>query len=185
MALNFRCHQNGRRVEVVHKASSAKDSAFTAALSYVWSGNVLECSNCGVIYRDREKWQGNLDPEKTGQVIAEVTHIWPGERSLQGTHNAARRFLDSVNHLSGTVSSFSAAPTASVSRWMADQVSPDYWRPNKDIGHCHACNGKFEETQSPHHCRACGEGFCGPCSTYKRPCSERGWGEEPQRSCKK
>lgn len=79
-----RCHQNGFRVEVVHKSSSAKESALAAAFSYVWSGNVLECSNCGVIYRDREKWQGNMEPEKTGDVIAEITHIWPGERSIQG-----------------------------------------------------------------------------------------------------
>ena len=71
-------------MEVVHKSSAAKDSAFSAALNYVWSGNVLECSNCGVIFRDREKWQGNLDPERAGVVTPEVTHIWPGQRSIQG-----------------------------------------------------------------------------------------------------
>ena len=71
-------------MEVVHKSSAAKDSAFSAALNYVWSGNVLECSNCGVIFRDRERWQGNLDPERAGVVTPEVTHIWPGQRSIQG-----------------------------------------------------------------------------------------------------
>ena len=69
--------------------------------------------------------------------------------------------------------------------WMADQCRPDYWRPNKEITRCYACKNKFDETQSPHHCRACGEGFCGECSRFKRPCVERGWGQEPQRSCKK
>jgi len=180
-----KCHQIGFRVEVVHKSSAAKDSAFSAALNYVWSGNVLECSNCGVIFRDREKWQGNLDPERAGVVTPEVTHIWPGQRSIQGTHNAARRVLDSVNNFSGAVSTISAAPSASVRMWMADQCRPDYWRPNKEITRCYACKNKFDETQSPHHCRACGEGFCGECSRFKRPCVERGWGQEPQRSCKK
>ena len=39
--------------------------------------------------------------------------------------------------------------------------------------------------QKIHHCRACGEGFCGECSDYKRPVPERGWGpEELVRVCR-
>ena len=39
--------------------------------------------------------------------------------------------------------------------------------------------------QKIHHCRACGEGFCGECSDYKRPVPERGWGpEEHVRVCR-
>ena len=93
----LRCHQIGFRVEVVHKSSAAKDSAFSAALNYVWSGNVLECSNCGVIFRDREKWQGNLDPERAGVVTPEVTHIWPGQRSIQGKFDNKRKMSPDAN----------------------------------------------------------------------------------------
>ena len=64
-------------------------------------------------------------------------------RSLQGTHNAARRVLDSVTSISGSVSEVttiqandprslrfnivdcekvSSAPAANLARWAADQV---------------------------------------------------------------
>ena len=65
-------------------------------------------------------------------VQSEVSHIWPGVRTLQGTHNAARRVLDGVQVLSNTVSSLSGSTgstavvgqtTKTLSGWMADQVS--------------------------------------------------------------
>ena len=61
-------------------------------------------------------------------------------RSLQGTQNAARRILDSMTIISGTVSDVSSAPAASLARWAADQVAPAYWRPNADIATCHHCS---------------------------------------------
>ena len=61
-------------------------------------------------------------------------------RSLQGTQNAARRLLDSMTAISGTVSEVSSAPAASLSRWAADQVAPAYWRPNADIVNCNNCS---------------------------------------------
>ena len=64
----------------------------------------------------------------------------PQVRSLQGTQNAARRILDSMTMISGTVSDVSSAPAASLARWAADQVAPTYWRPNADIVNCHHCN---------------------------------------------
>lgn len=36
---------------------------------------VLECSYCGVIYRSRQHWYGNVDPEKT-VVRTEIRHVW-------------------------------------------------------------------------------------------------------------
>ena len=86
-------------------------------------------------------------------------------RSLQGTQNAARRLLDSMTYLSGTVSEVSSAPAASIGRWAADQVAPSYWRPNADIISCHYCSKRFDTTDKIHHCRACGEGFCSTCSS--------------------
>lgn len=38
---------------------------------------VLECSRCGVIYRSRQYWMGNQDPE-SGVVRSEVKHVWEG-----------------------------------------------------------------------------------------------------------
>lgn len=38
---------------------------------------VLECSSCGVIYRSRQYWMGNQDPESS-VVRSEVKHVWEG-----------------------------------------------------------------------------------------------------------
>ena len=38
---------------------------------------VLECCNCGVIYKSRQYWYGNQDPEKS-VVRTEIRHVWPG-----------------------------------------------------------------------------------------------------------
>lgn len=187
--LCLRCYQNGRRVVVVPKASSAGDGAWLGLATYAWSGSVLECRICGVIYRSRQHWFGNESPEATHVVHTEISHIWPGVRTLQGTQNAARRVLDGVNSLSNTVSSTLSSSTVpaskSVSGWMADQIAPDYWRPNCDITNCRLCDVRLGAGGKIHHCRACGEGFCGDCSDYWRPVPERGWGpEENVRVCK-
>ena len=38
---------------------------------------VLECVECGVIYRSRQHWFGNEDPVNT-VVRTELRHVWPG-----------------------------------------------------------------------------------------------------------
>ena len=43
---------------------------------------VLECMNCGVIYRSRQHWYGNVEPEKTGVVQTQIRHVWPEVRKL-------------------------------------------------------------------------------------------------------
>lgn len=40
---------------------------------------VLECVECGVIYRSRQYWFGNDDPVNT-VVRTELRHAWPGVR---------------------------------------------------------------------------------------------------------
>lgn len=37
----------------------------------------IDCPKCGVIYRSKQYWYGNNDPEKTA-VYIETKHIWPG-----------------------------------------------------------------------------------------------------------
>ena len=45
------CQENGRRCIVVPKASSSKEGSIVGLAKYAWSGYVLECQKCGVIYR--------------------------------------------------------------------------------------------------------------------------------------
>ena len=81
----LRCYQNGRRIVVVPKASSSDDGGWLGLATYAWSGYVLECKICGVIYRSRKHWYGNENPESLQVVQSEVSHIWPGVRTLQGS----------------------------------------------------------------------------------------------------
>uniref|UniRef100_A0A4W5LY55 FYVE-type domain-containing protein n=1 Tax=Hucho hucho TaxID=62062 RepID=A0A4W5LY55_9TELE len=48
---------------------------------------------------------------------------------------------------------------------------------------CAKCSEVFQDNDTKHHCRACGEGFCDSCSSKNRPVPERGWGLAPVRVC--
>ena len=48
---SFICQENGRQCVVVPKASSSKEGSWLGLAKFAWSGFVLECQKCGVIYR--------------------------------------------------------------------------------------------------------------------------------------
>ena len=81
--LNLILQENGRKCVVVPKASSSKEGSIVGLAKYAWSGYVLECQRCGVIYRSRQQWYGNTDPEHLGVVHTEIAHVWPGVRHDQ------------------------------------------------------------------------------------------------------
>lgn len=174
------CLLAGKVNVVVPKTSESKDNVWMGLAKYVWTGEVLECPNCGVIYRSREHWYGNKNMEDI--VSVEIRHVWPdGYKNLQGTSNAARKVIEGVQYIADSVSSVSQKPTKMISDWMTDQIAPDYWIPNSLITECKKCQRELEGEQK-HHCRACGEGFCDDCSLKKRHVPERGW-NFPVRVC--
>ncbi|XP_072546828.1 zinc finger FYVE domain-containing protein 1 [Salminus brasiliensis] len=178
-----RCYEGGREVIVVPKTSASSDNQWLGLAKYAWSGYVLECPNCGIIYRSRQYWMGNQDPESS-VVRPEVKHVWLGSETFQTDHqNAAQRVLDGVNYVIQSMAEYSAGPTKAVTAWITDQVAPPYWRPNAEITECHGCKRMFEEAERKHHCRSCGEGFCQACSTRSMPVPEKGWGSSPVRVC--
>lgn len=177
-----KCKFEGRSNIVVPKTSESSDSTWLGFTKYIVSGYVMECPTCGVIYRSREHWYGNPDPESC--VHIEVRHMWPeGIRSLYGTHNAARKVIDSFGFVAEAVSSVSAKPAKLFKEWTADQFAPPYWIPNSQITHCKQCGMTFTDNDQKHHCRACGFGFCDACSSKKRMVPERGWNDAPVRVC--
>lgn len=179
------CHEQGREEVVVPKTSAASDSTWMGLAKYAWAGYILECSVCGIIYRSRQYWYGNRDPVET-VVRTEIQHVWSGGCIvLQGTQNAAQKVLDGVGYISNTVSSIGAGPTKMLTSWMADQIAPPYWIPNSEILRCGICEHSFGASDTKHHCRACGHGFCDDCSNYFRPVPSRGWGPTPVRVCMK
>ncbi|ENN80172.1 hypothetical protein YQE_03398, partial [Dendroctonus ponderosae] len=71
-----KCVRNGERSTVEPKYT--KDNSWTSYLNLMWSGYVIHCPKCGVIYKSREHWYGNKNPEDCA-VQLEVVHMWPGE----------------------------------------------------------------------------------------------------------
>lgn len=98
------------------------------------------------------------------------------------TQNTAQRVVDGVSYITEAVTNVSLQPTKVFSAWIADQVAPSYWRPNNEIKHCHKCKAIFGLTDTKHHCRACGEGFCEQCSSKTKCVPSRNW-HTPVRVC--
>lgn len=48
---------------------------------------------------------------------------------------------------------------------------------------CGDCKKEFGHSETKHHCRACGGGFCEKCSSKTMPVPWRGWGNIPVRVC--
>ncbi|XP_049841718.1 zinc finger FYVE domain-containing protein 1-like [Schistocerca gregaria] len=177
------CYGNGMEVIVTPCLTSTSDTSWFGLAKYAWSGYVIECPNCGEIYRSRQFWYGNKNPEDAA-VRTEIRHVWPGGTggNLIGTQNAARKVLDGVNYISEAVASVGSPPTRLLSSWVTDQIAPRYWKPNNEIKDCSNCHTFFEMGDTKHHCRACGEGVCENCSSHQMEVPERGW-HYPVRVC--
>nr|CAD7424228.1 unnamed protein product [Timema monikensis] len=176
------CHTNGQEVIVIPKLTSSSESSWFGLAKFAWSGYVIECPNCGEIYRSRQFWYGNKNPEDSA-VRTEIKHVWPGSKmALVASQNAAQKVLDGVTYISEAVANVGSPPTRLISSWVADQIAPKYWRPNHEIKHCHACRTVFAVNASKHHCRSCGEGFCENCSSKTTAVPDRGW-HSPVRVC--
>lgn len=176
------CYDNGNESIVTPKTASNKDSPLVGLAKYAWSGYVLECPDCGVIYRSRKFWYGNKDPVENA-VRTEIKHVWPGHLLVCNNQNAARQLLDGVNTLATSITEVTAKPAKVVKNWVTDQVAPSYWTPNYLIYECNNCEHEFDDYEKKHHCRSCGRGFCHACAQHYIPVPERGWGETPVRVC--
>lgn len=162
------CHESGKEVIVIPKTSASNDNSILGIVKYTYSGYVLECPHHGIIFRSRQYWYGNPDPESV--VRTELKHIWSGQQNHVGTsHNLSRKIIDNVSYIGESIHSVSAKPTQIAKQWMADQIAPSYWTPNSDLISCKKCDKPFIEIiEKKHHCRGCGKGFCDKCSSKRR-----------------
>ncbi|TKC46435.1 hypothetical protein EI555_015621 [Monodon monoceros] len=153
------CYERGNEVSVVPKTAASTDSPWMGLAKYAWSGYVIECPNCSVVYCSRQYWFGNQYPVDT-VVQTEIVHVWPGTNGFQkDNNNAAQRLLDGMNFMAQSVSELSLGPTKVVTSWLTYQIAPAYWRPNSQILSCNKCATSFKDNDIKHHCRAWGEGF--------------------------
>lgn len=59
-----------------------------------------------------------------------------------------------------------------------------HWEPDELVPHCRLCLTSFTLTTRRHHCRACGQIFCGDCSRYYLLLPEEMGYTEPRRTCR-
>eukprot|EP00051_Salpingoeca_urceolata_P010365 m.126669 g.126669 ORF g.126669 m.126669 type:complete len:346 (-) comp16683_c0_seq2:43-1080(-) len=57
------------------------------------------------------------------------------------------------------------------------------WQPDESTGNCTACQSQFTLFRRRHHCRSCGNIFCGACSSYKQTLAHFGI-NHPVRVCR-
>ncbi|XP_057329382.1 zinc finger FYVE domain-containing protein 1-like [Microplitis mediator] len=169
-----KCHANGNEVIVTSRTLPQNDNSWYGLAKYAWSGYVIECPRCGEIYRSRQYWYGNKNPEDAA-VRTEITHVWNIPNTGLSNQNAAQKIIDSVAYLTEAVTNASIQPKKALTSWVADQVAPTYWRPNNEIQNCHQCKALFSPFDTKHHCRSCGEGFCDNCSSKTKPVPARNW----------
>ena len=91
---------------------------------------------------------------------------------------AARKVTEVVQSAVGILNSAMEYPKELIT----DAARPGYWVPDSDIVTCNCCNAAFKESDTKHHCRACGMGVCSNCSESRRPVPSRGW-DHPVRVC--
>ncbi|XP_011308118.1 zinc finger FYVE domain-containing protein 1-like [Fopius arisanus] len=176
-----KCHTNGNEVIVSSRTKTTTENGWYGLAKYAWSGYVIECPKCGEIYRSRQYWYGNKNPEEAA-VRTEITHVWNVTAVTNLNQNAAQKVIDGVSYISEAVANASLQPTKAITAWVADQVAPNYWRPNNEIKNCHKCRTTFAPCDTKHHCRSCGEGFCAECSSHAKPVPSRNW-FSPVRVC--
>lgn len=177
------CFERGFKIEVSPKSMESNDSSLIGFAKYAWSGYILECAKCGVIYRSRQYWYGNQHPWETC-VRTEICHVWPQENGcLSEQKNTAQYVIDNLTTVSEVVSSIGAKPTKVIKGWVADQIAPSYWVKNSEIIKCGLCPLEFTPLDTKHHCRMCGGGFCENCAAEKKVVPT--WGSSPVRVCKK
>ena len=104
----------------------------------------------------------------------------------------------------GTLNNFASVVLDYPLSALKDSARPAYWVPDDECLDCIVCHSKFDANsngvsstssltssggQSPsstriklHHCRQCGQGVCGQCSTGRKPVPLRGW-DHPVRVC--
>lgn len=177
------CFERGEKTVVSPKTMESNESSLIGFAKYAWSGYILECAKCGVIYRSRQYWYGNQNPWETC-VRTEICHVWPkADGSMSEEKNTAQYVIDNLASVSEVVSSIGAKPTKVITSWVADQIAPSYWIPNSRITHCGLCEKVFTDLETKHHCRMCGGGFCEDCAFQTKVVPT--WGSSPVRVCKK
>ncbi|KAM7536076.1 hypothetical protein Aperf_G00000089382 [Anoplocephala perfoliata] len=137
--------------------------------------SVRVCDRC---YASRIQSNGNPLSSSSNSSISRFS---PGQETFKASansSNSSRRVLELFSATAGLIAPVFNAPRGLVK----SVVRPGYWQPDEECISCAVCNSKFGARLAIHHCRMCGRGVCGPCSTRQKPVPQRGL-DWPSRVC--
>ena len=126
--------------------------------------------------KKEEKQLREKDKERAAPTSAQEHHKPNKASTSEGT--TARYVGEMMQTAMGVVSGAMEYPRGVI----VESARPVYWVPDSSIKRCHQCKQEFGLHDRKHHCRACGQGFCGKCSGKQRPVPSRGW-DYPVRVC--
>ncbi|VUZ48153.1 unnamed protein product [Hymenolepis diminuta] len=136
--------------------------------------SVRVCDRC---YATRVYSNGN-PPSSNSSSTSISRHSASPEASRAAANSSSRRVLEIISATAGFIAPVFSAPKELVK----SAVRPDYWQPDEECINCAVCKSAFGARLSIHHCRMCGKGVCGSCSTRQKPVPQRGL-DWPSRVC--
>ncbi|VDL19927.1 unnamed protein product [Hymenolepis diminuta] len=128
--------------------------------------SVRVCDRC---YATRVYSNGN-PPSSNSSSTSISRHSASPEASRAAANSSSRRVLEIISATAGFIAPVFSAPKELVK----SAVRPDYWQPDEECINCAVCKSAFGARLSIHHCRMCGKGVCGSCSTRQKPVPQRG-----------
>lgn len=169
------CHREFEPTETKHHCRACGggfcDKCSSKYMAVPWRGwgniPVKVCLSC---YKNAQR----QEKHGTNKTSTANNSSCPGSESNVRARYVGEAVQSAVGLLTGAISYPKGA--------IVESARPDYWVPDAKIKYCYKCKEEFGPSDSKHHCRVCGEGFCGKCSSHQRPVPSRGW-ESQVRVC--
>ena len=110
--------------------------------------------------------QVEVYPKKHKFPVLSVSGISPARRSddVQDSDNASIN-SEQTRKLSQRLSSLFKPGSKELNDYERSEFRR-YWMPDSSIKECYECHEKFSAFRRKHHCRLCGQIFCGKCSKH-------------------
>jgi len=69
-----KCYNDGKQIEVHRRYQEGDQESWYGFVKNAWTGYVIDCSRCGVIYKSRQYWYGNNSEDIV--IRKKITHVW-------------------------------------------------------------------------------------------------------------
>jgi hypothetical protein len=129
---------------------------------------------------EHEEEEGGVSVIQTSRDDNEINRR--NNKRLYGNRLTGRS-ISLSDDTTGTSHDDDQSPPPSTSYPVQRTESPPQWIPDHAAPKCMSCNSQFTAFRRRHHCRCCGQVFCGVCSSATRPLPRFGF-VKPVRCCR-